>query len=81
MHEINRHLQILSSGCNRHMHVPVLKFDCNVSQQRRKIKIFMTSYIPYRGQIWQIIHPRFPKLKSSKTLLASDNFLADAHIC
>ena len=31
MHEIDRHLQILSSGCNRHMHVPVLKFDCNVS--------------------------------------------------
>ena len=56
MHEIDRHLQILSSGCSRHMHVPVLKFDCNVSQQQRKTKIFMTSYIPYRGQIWQIIH-------------------------
>ena len=32
MHEIDRHLQILSSGCNRHMYVPVLKFDYNVSQ-------------------------------------------------
>ena len=35
----------------------------------------MTSYTLYRGQIWQIIHD-LPKI-----LLASDNLLADAHIC
>ena len=39
MHEIDRHLQILSSGCNRHMYVPVLNFDCSVSQTYKNAQI------------------------------------------